>query len=73
MPSGRRSSEPAPVPNALRSEPMIAAVVVIMIGRKHSGISKNGRITPQRRWQGAAQRRRRGPHLFGNVIEDFEV
>ncbi len=35
-PSGRRSSEPAPLPSAIGSAPMIAAMVVIMIGRKRS-------------------------------------
>ncbi len=36
MPSGRRSSEPVPVPNASGKAPSMAAMVVIMIGRKRS-------------------------------------
>ena len=36
MPSGRRSSEPAPWPSAIGSAPNSAAIVVIMIGRKRS-------------------------------------
>ena len=36
MPSGRRSSEPAPWPMASGRPPPIAAKVVIMIGRKRS-------------------------------------
>ncbi len=36
MPSGRRSSAPAPPPSAIGSAPTIAANVVIMIGRKRS-------------------------------------
>ena len=35
-PSGRRSSEPAPVPSISGSAPSIAASVVIRIGRKRS-------------------------------------
>ncbi len=34
MPSGRRSSEPIPVPSASGSPPRRAAIVVIMMGRK---------------------------------------
>ena len=36
MPSGRRSSEPVPVPSASGRPPSSAAMVVIMIGRKRS-------------------------------------
>ena len=36
MPSGRRSSEPTPLPNASGKPPNNAAIVVIMIGRKRS-------------------------------------
>ena len=36
MPSGRRSSEPMPVPSASGKPPSSAAMVVIMIGRKRS-------------------------------------
>ena len=36
MPSGRRSSEPVPVPSASGRPPRSAAIVVIMIGRKRS-------------------------------------
>ena len=36
MPSGRRSSEPVPVPKASGSAPNSAAMVVIRIGRKRS-------------------------------------
>ena len=36
MPSGRRSSEPVPVPSASGSPPRSAAMVVIMMGRKRS-------------------------------------
>ena len=36
MPSGRRSSEPAPLPNAIGMAPNSAAKVVIMIGRKRN-------------------------------------
>ena len=36
IPSGRRSSEPVPVPNASGSAPNSAAIVVIKIGRKRS-------------------------------------
>ncbi len=36
MPSGRRSSAPSPAPSASGSAPSIAAIVVIMIGRKRS-------------------------------------
>ena len=36
MPSGRRSSEPAPVPNAIGKPPNSAAMVVIMMGRNRS-------------------------------------
>ena len=32
-PSGRRSSDPVPVPNASGNAPSNAAIVVIMIGR----------------------------------------
>lgn len=35
-PSGCHSSAPAPIPNAIGSAPMIAQIVVIMIGRKRS-------------------------------------
>ncbi len=36
MPSGRRISEPTPVPIASGTAPSKAAMVVIMIGRKRS-------------------------------------
>ncbi len=36
IPSGRRSSEPLPVPSASGTAPSSAAMVVIMIGRKRS-------------------------------------
>ena len=36
IPSGWRSSEPVPVPSISGSAPRIAAIVVIMIGRKRS-------------------------------------
>ena len=36
MPSGRRISAPSPKPSASGSAPSIAAMVVIMIGRKRS-------------------------------------
>ncbi len=36
MPNGRRASAPAPIPSAMGSVPMIAAMVVIMIGRKRT-------------------------------------
>jgi len=36
MPSGRRISEPVPLPSASGSPPSSAAAVVIMIGRKRS-------------------------------------
>ena len=36
MPSGRRSSDPTPVPTASGTAPSNAAIVVIMIGRKRS-------------------------------------
>ena len=36
MPSGWRSSEPAPAPNAIGKTPKIAAKVVIIIGRKRT-------------------------------------
>ncbi len=36
MPSGRRSSDPVPVPKASGKAPNIAAKVVMMIGRKRS-------------------------------------
>ena len=36
MPSGRRSSDPMPVPSASGSPPRSAAIVVIMMGRKRS-------------------------------------
>ena len=36
MPSGRRISAPSPKPSASGSAPNIAAIVVIMIGRKRS-------------------------------------
>ena len=36
IPSGRRSSEPMPVPTASGTAPNSAAIVVIMIGRKRS-------------------------------------
>ena len=36
MPSGRRSSEPVPVPRASGTPPSSAAMVVIMMGRKRS-------------------------------------
>ena len=36
IPSGRRSSEPVPVPSASGNPPSSAAIVVIMIGRKRS-------------------------------------
>ena len=36
MPSGRRSSEPVPVPSASGRPPSSAAMVVIMMGRKRS-------------------------------------
>ena len=34
MPSGRRISAPSPLPSASGSAPSMAAIVVIMIGRK---------------------------------------
>ena len=36
MPSGWRSSEPVPVPSISGNAPRMAAIVVIMIGRKRS-------------------------------------
>ena len=36
IPSGRRSSDPVPVPRASGKPPSSAAIVVIMIGRKRS-------------------------------------
>ena len=36
MPSGRRSSDPVPVPSASGKAPSSAAMVVIMMGRKRS-------------------------------------
>ncbi len=36
MPSGRRNSEPVPVPMASGTAPSMAAMVVIMMGRKRS-------------------------------------
>ena len=36
MPSGRRSSEPMPMPKASGMPPSSAAMVVIMMGRKRS-------------------------------------
>ena len=36
MPSGRRSSDPVPVPSASGTPPNRAAMVVIMMGRKRS-------------------------------------
>ena len=39
MPSGRRSSEPVPVPRASGSAPSMAAKVVIRMGRKRSRLA----------------------------------
>ena len=39
MPSGRRSSEPRPVPTASGMPPSSAAMVVIMMGRKRSRLA----------------------------------
>ena len=36
MPSGRRNSDPVPLPSARGTAPNKAAIVVIMIGRKRS-------------------------------------
>jgi gluconate 2-dehydrogenase alpha chain len=50
MPSGRRSSDPAPIPTAIGNVPMMAAIVVIMMGRKRSNaawyIASVGSVTP---------------------------
>ncbi len=44
MPSGRRSSDPIPVPTARGIPPSNAAMVVIMIGRKRSKLASIDRI-----------------------------